>query len=232
MKKKSDFSRRGFLQSAFAGAAGLSAARTASAEETPPPPQQQQQGTPPKADYLRELDRANEVELPTDDNIEGPFYRPGAPFRSRFRKDEDQGDILVVSGTVVARNGRPLEGAIIDLWHASQLGAYDNEDPLHPPPNDEYRFRGRLKTNERGEYSFETIRPGNYKIGPVQYRAAHIHLKIACEGYKGITTQLFFKGDPHSRLDPWFKPSMVLDARREDDRYVATFKFVLAKGDA
>lgn len=74
------------------------------------------------------------LESATEDNIEGPFYRPGAPMRTTLFDPGEKGEVLRVSGTVVARNGRPLAEALIEVWQATAARRYDNDDPRHPPP--------------------------------------------------------------------------------------------------
>jgi protocatechuate 3,4-dioxygenase beta subunit len=206
-----------------AGATALSAGGSASAQGEPAKP------PPTYADYLKDAGRAQELEPVTDSNIEGPFYRPGAPFRTKLYQEGDNGDVVLISGTVVARNGRPIPGAVLDVWHTSSFGRYDNDDPEHPPAEDEFRFRARIRTDAQGRYQFETIRPGHYKITPTQYRTAHIHLKVQADGYQPLTTQFFFKGERYNKTDPWFKPSMVLDLKPDGEKFRAAFKIVMAK---
>jgi catechol 1,2-dioxygenase len=220
---KEKLSRRGFLKSAVAGTVAASAVEVAAASGAEPK-------TPPKySDYVALLDKGHEVEPATEDNIEGPFYRPGAPFRTKLYDDGEKGDVLVISGSVVARNGRPLAGALLEIWQASADGRYDNDDPDNPPAKNVFHLRGRLKTDEKGRYEFETVRPAPYSIGQGRYRPAHIHLKIHHEGHKSLTTQFYFKGDKYNKTDPWYKPSLVLDLKPDGKRSRATFKIVLAK---
>jgi catechol 1,2-dioxygenase len=222
-------SRRGFLKSAVAGTVAVSAVEAASATEVAPVPRAKDRPAPKYSDYVAHLDKGNEIEPATEDNIEGPFYRAGAPFRTKLYDDGEKGEVLVISGTVVARNGRPLAGALLEIWQASAEGRYDNDDPGHPPAKNEFRLRGRLKTNKEGRYEFETIRPAPYQIGPDRYRPAHIHVKVHQEGYKSLTTQFYFKGDKYNRTDPWYKPSLVLDLKPDGKRSRGTFKVVLAR---
>ena len=35
----------------------------------------------------------------------------------------------VVTGRVVHRANRPVEGAEVDIWHSSPIGLYENQDP-------------------------------------------------------------------------------------------------------
>src|SRR5262249_48919837 len=162
-----------------------------------------------------------------EDNIEGPFFREGAPFRTVLYDKGEKGDVLVISGTVVARNGRPLADAVLEVWQATADGRYDNDDPRKPPKKDEFRLRGRLKTDKEGKYQFETVRPAPYQIGPDQYRPAHIHIKVHCEGYQSLTTQLYFKGDKYNKVDPWYKKSLEIDPQPDGKKFAASFKFVL-----
>ncbi len=225
--KRRKVSRRGFLKTAIAGAAAASAAGTVAGSVAA---QAEQPKAPPKySDYLKDQDKGNETEAPTESNIEGPFYRPGAPFRTKLYEGEEKGDKLLITGTVVARNGRPVPGAVLEVWHTNAFGRYDNDDPDNPPANDQFHLRARIKADEKGKYQFETVRPGHYPITPTQFRTAHVHLKVHAEGYQSLTTQFFFKGEKYNKTDSWFKPSMVLDLKADGDRFVASFKIVLTR---
>lgn len=223
-----DETRRDFLRHTLTGT--VLATTTSAAAAGEPAPDVPPAPAPRYADYLAERDRAGETIPPTEDNIEGPFYRPGVPFRTRLHNPGEPGDLIIVSGTVVARNGRPIAGAVLDIWHANHMGQYDNGDPEHPPAANEYHLRGRLRTDEQGRFTFESIRPGHYRITPLEFRAAHIHFKVSAEGYQPLVSQFFFAGEPHNQADPWFKPSMVLQLQFDGERrYRANFRIVLAR---
>ncbi len=74
------------------------------------------------------------------------------------------------------------------------------------------------------EYSFSTVRPGDYQIAdsPPDFRCAHIHVKLSADGFKPLTTQLYFADDPYDKTDHWFDAKRVIAA---DGR----FDFVLEK---
>lgn len=218
-------SRRKFLTSALTAAA---AATTAGASLTRKPVENAR-----TADYGAYLvyEKPEETELPaTEKDIEGPFYREGAPFRDTLFEKGEKGEILVVSGTVVARNGRPLADAVLDLWQCNAEGRYDNDDPNSPPKKDQFVLRGRIKTNEKGEYRFTTIKPVPYGIGEGRFRPAHIHIKASKDGYAALTSQLYFKGDKHNKTDPWYKEARELDPKPDAKKVLqATFKVVLTR---
>src|SRR5262245_11125823 len=219
---KAKFSRRKFLDASLAvtGAAVLPVKAKA----------QEPAATANYSDYLVYL-RPGEDELDaTEKDIEGPYYREGAPFRSTLFEKGAKGERLVVSGTVVARNGRPLANAIVDVWQCNADGRYDNDDPKNPPKKDQFVLRGKVKTNDKGEYEFTTIKPVPYGIGQDQYRPAHIHMKASLEGYTLLTTQLYFKGDKYNKTDPWYKASREIDPKVDEKKVLrATFKVVLAR---
>src|SRR5262245_29490852 len=63
---------------------------------------------------------------PTEDNIEGPFFKPGAPRRTILAKPDAPGTRLRIVGRVLSASCAPLTGARLEVWHANDRGAYDN----------------------------------------------------------------------------------------------------------
>lgn len=159
--------------------------------------------------------------LETEDNILGPFYRAGAPFRTELATAAD-GELLQVYGTVSGRAGSclALPGALLDIWQADSSGAYDNTSP-------NFLFRGRLNTDSTGAYAFQTVLPGRYLNGNM-YRPRHIHLRVSAPGHVLLTTQLYFEGDPFLSSDPFVRPSLVVPLEQRDQMLHARFDIVLA----
>ncbi len=149
----------------------------------------------------RVVSAAPKCQPQTPADIEGPYYKPGAPNNSNLQGSV--GEVIVVSGSVRDKNCRLISGAILDIWHASHDGSYDQKGFAH---------RGKVATNQRGIYVFRTIKPGRYLNGNT-FRPAHIHVKLSKPGYQGLTTQLYFSADPYNKVDPWFKPELVLNVR-------------------
>jgi protocatechuate 3,4-dioxygenase beta subunit len=172
---------------------------------------------------MPKLLQEEELDL-TETNIEGPYYLPEAPFRTTIH--EGKGTAIVVSGVVKARNGRPIADALVDVWQADAEGTYHNEEGDDPKT---YRFRGRIQANDKGEYAFETIRPGRYKLTATKFRPAHIHLKASAKGYRLLTTQIYFTDDDLNKSDPYYRPSLAVALSKEGDKLRATFPVVLAR---
>lgn len=146
----------------------------------------------------------------------GPFYRANAP---RYAcgdcvvQDNAPGLPLFVSGTVRATDGTPLAGALVEVWQASPIGLYDNQDPSQPDRN----LRGCFHADDAGRYHFRTVRPAGYPVptdGPVgkllaaqqrhPYRPAHIHFIVAAPGYRTLVTQVFADDPPALESDVTF----------------------------
>lgn len=162
---------------------------------------------------------AGDCEL-TEANIEGPFYKEGAPSRMVLVDDGTPGTRLTVSGRVLAADGcTPLAGATVDVWQADSTGAYDTAG---------FELRGVLQTAADGSYQVLTIVPGRYLNGD-RYRPAHIHVKVSAAGHQLLTTQLYFAGDPYNEGDPFIRDSLIMTpSEDEDGSLAATFDFVLA----
>lgn len=154
----------------------------------------------------------------TADNIEGPFYKRGAPHRATLASPDDAGERLVLGGRVSSTTCAPIAGATLDIWHADARGGYDL---------DGFRFRGALTTDANGRWQLRSIVPGRYLNGR-RYRPAHVHVKLRAPGYAPLTTQLYFADDPYNDGDPFIVPSLVMAHARERDARVARFEFVLA----
>jgi len=152
---------------------------------------------------------------PTEDNILGPFYREGSPFRAKISPPIADGTVLLISGRVWGYDTRkPLRNAVIDVWHADKHGKYDVNYLVAPDQKVTYVNRARLITDENGYYEYETIHPGAYQLSPGIWRPNHIHYLVRHPEYKDLITQLFFTGDPHQETDRFIRNSLIIDLDR------------------
>jgi catechol 1,2-dioxygenase len=135
-------------------------------------------------------------ECETTNDILGPFYRPGAPVRSDLTWEGLEGARVTVKGRVLGADcTTPLDDAVVEIWHCNIQGEYDNDTEF-------YRQRGQWRTRKDGEYAFKTIFPGKYLNGRL-YRPSHIHFRVTAPGHAELISQIYFKGDPHIKQDPW-----------------------------
>jgi len=162
----------------------------------------------------------------TADNIEGPYYRPGAPMRSDLAEPGALGVPVVIRGSVASPDCAPIAGAELDVWQADADGGYDN-DGVDDPAGGAFILRGRMLTDAEGRYELRTIIPGHYLNG-AQFRPAHIHVTVRAPGFAPLTTQLYFEGDPYNDIDPFIIESLIMPLAEASDGKAARFDFVLA----
>ena len=166
----------------------------------------------------------------TEATVLGPFHREGAPEVPLMHNiaGDFPGDPALVYGKVTGVDGVPIPNAQLDVWEGNSDGFYDVQlEEL----NGEMALRGRLRTDNDGNYSFRTIKPVSYPVptdGPVgvmlektgrrPYRPAHIHFILSADGYNTLTTHIFSEGDPNLESDPVFgvKDSLVIDFIEEN----------------
>jgi len=104
---------------------------------------------------------------PTQPDMLGPFYEPGAPVRTSV------GSGYVLSGAALAAEEcKRIHNARIEFWLASPRGEYDDA------------HRATVLASERGEYRFESNVPVSYGGRP-----PHIHVRVTAPGYKELVTQ-------------------------------------------
>lgn len=155
---------------------------------------------------------------PTEPNTEGPFYRAGAPFRNQLYPDDEPGPGLLVWGRILAPDATPLGGALLDVWQADWDGEYDNTTA-------DYFGRGKQLANDEGVWHVWTVAPGYYPGRP-----RHLHIKASDKGYRALTSQLYFIGDPRTSGDPFFRPSLAMYWQPwEEGAFWAYYDIVLAR---
>lgn len=149
----------------------------------------------------------------------GPFWRADAPMLAlgdsiaRGQEANAPGKTLYVSGVVRNTAGVPLADAVVDVWQASPVGLYENQDDAQPDMN----LRGRFRTDAQGHYHFRTVRPAGYPVpvdGPCgdllraqlrhPFRPAHMHFMVSKPGYQVLVTQVFADDDERLHTDVTF----------------------------
>jgi catechol 1,2-dioxygenase len=178
----------------------------------------------------------------TEPDILGPFYRFGAPFQTQLAGPNEPGERLIISGKVYSSDCRSrLPNTLIEIWQANKAGAYDTDKPGNFTERGDFHLRAMMLTDQQGNYEFETIMPGTYPIPPnlpglEKYagltRPAHIHFRVSESLHVPLTTQLYFKEDPHIAKDPWAsrKPSMAIGLKQDGKFLRGNFDIVLARG--
>ena len=116
------------------------------------------------------------------------------------------GERTVVHGRVTDETGRPVPGALLEVWQANAGGRYRHvKDGYLAPLDPNFGGCGRCLTDETGYYLFRTVKPGAYPFRNYSnsWRMAHIHFSIFGAGLvQRLITQMYFEGDPLRDQDP------------------------------
>ena len=182
----------------------------------------------------------------TESTVLGPFYTDDSEDVANGDSiaSPGKGEVCLVLATVKDTKGRPIQGAKIDVWETDGYGKYDNEYEERDRPD----MRGRLTTDQNGEFNFKCVKPVSYAVptdGPVgklleklhrhAYRPAHIHFRIYVpeSNYDDLVTALYIRGDPYECSDAVFgvKKGLIIDLEKATDPSIADwlirYNFVL-----
>lgn len=176
----------------------------------------------------------------TESTVLGPFFVEGAPeleHGADIVKPGTPGAPCIVRCRVEDLQGRPIAGAIIDVWQAGGDGFYDVQKP------DGTNLRARFRSGPDGGFWFRCVKPESYPVphdGPVgkmlvatgrhPMRPGHLHFMIEAPGYEKLVTHLFVRGDKYLDSDAVFgvKRSLVADfAKNAEGTYTLAYDFVL-----
>ena len=167
----------------------------------------------------------------SESTVLGPFHvadAPELPMGANICLDH-KGEDMVISGRILDTDGKPIAGAVLDVWQANDEGFYDVQQQGIQP---DFNLRGVFRTGEDGRYWFRAVKPKYYPIpddGPVgqmlgalgrhPYRPAHLHYIIKAEGFETLVTHIFDPDDPYIRSDAVFgvKESLLADFRLTED---------------
>jgi catechol 1,2-dioxygenase len=168
------------------------------------------------------LNNGNKGKEETTANLLGPFWRAGSPRMANgasIVRSPTPGDPIFVTATIKDRDGNPVAGAEVDVWHTSGDGIYENQDAAQADMN----MRGKFVTDQQGRVSFRSIKPAGYPIpvnGPVgdllraqgrhNMRPAHIHFLVYKPGFKTQFSQVYSSDDPNLETDVQFGVTRAL----------------------
>lgn len=149
------------------------------------------------------------INLKTPRTIEGPLYVAGSPETLGYAELENEpnqgGERLYMSGQVLDEDGKPIENALVEVWHCNMNGMYSYFDSSQS----EFNLRRAIRTGADGKYEFKSFIPVGYScppggttdilmsaLGRHGSRPAHIHFFVTAPEYRKLTTQINIEGDP------------------------------------
>ena len=155
---------------------------------------------------------------------------------------EALGERIVVHGRVLDEDGRPVRGALIEVWQANAAGRYRHKvDGYDAPLDPNFSGGGRLLTDTDGRYFFKSHpnRQAHIPGAITSQRVApffSIHFSLFGAGILSrLVTQMYFPGDPLQPIDPIFnsipdeaaRQRLVsrLDMERSQSNYALAYEF-------
>ncbi len=156
------------------------------------------------------LARAAGAAVPTPPQTAGPFYPPPADrpgdtdwdlVKVAGKVREAGGEVMHLSGRVLDRDGRALEGVLMEIWQCDANGRYLHQGDQQRDARDPYfQGYGAVRTDAAGHYRFRTIRPV-----PYPGRAPHIHARLVRPDGSELITQIYLEGHPLNQRDFIFR---------------------------
>jgi protocatechuate 3,4-dioxygenase beta subunit len=186
----------------------------------------------------------------TPGTVMGPYYplsnKPAGAgsdlTRLSGRRGKARGPLLCLAGRLVDLSGRPIRGALVEIWQTNAAGRYSHPSDGNPAPLDpNFAGYGIARTGAHGEYCCLTVFPSGYPVVPDWQRAPHIHFLVTGRHDRHVT-QMWFPDHPLNGQDRLFMNMGTAErarliARLEPPwpakgtgRRVARFDIVLANG--
>ena len=149
-----------------------------------------------------QVNQKPENELKVGDGCEGceAVYESPVPFVKLLPTDtlpdfSETGPKMVISGIIYDINRKPAKDIVLYVYHTDQKGIYPRKGDEKGWGLRHGYLRGWVKTNEKGEYKFYTLRPASY---PNSNNPQHIHPTIKEPGKSEYWIDEFvFEDDPY-----------------------------------
>lgn len=137
----------------------------------------------------------------TPSQTEGPFYPDQALQDADFdllkngNVSYSGGQPAWVSGLVTDQTGKPVSGAVVEIWQCDHNGVYRHSRSSGNLPMAFQGF-GKVQVGADGRYRFRTIQPAAYPGRP-----PHIHYKVKLGKRELLTTQMYIAGETANDRD-------------------------------
>jgi len=169
----------------------------------------------------------------------GPYFALGLlregdkVFTNVLISGNTEGERIRIEGCVLDAEGRPIEDAMIEIWQANCHGRYNHPlDEQDKPLDPDFMGHGRASTDIKGNYRFETIKPGSVPGPDNSTQAPHINVIVFARGMLSHAfTRIYFEDEAANQDDPVLTSIAdpahrnTLVARREETEGVIIYRF-------
>jgi protocatechuate 3,4-dioxygenase alpha subunit len=133
----------------------------------------------------------------------GPYFAygltPGNKYawNDAFSNDlvtaDASGDRIRVTGQVFDGDGALVPDAMLEIWQADAQGRFADPQDKRALPNAAFKGFGRCGTSAKGEFVFDTIKPGSVPDPDGKPQAPHILLAVFARGMLlHLYTRIYF----------------------------------------
>ena len=194
--------------------------------------------------------------METAQSVLGPFWRKNHPTTENggsILRSDTPGPRMYAQMRFRDRSGQPVADAEIDIWHASPVGLYENQDESQA----DFNLRGKFRSDADGAIGFKSVKPVGYPIpadttvgdllkaqGRHCMRPAHVHVLAYKPGFKTLISQIYVDETELLQSDVQFGVTKALIGQLEKhsephpedgdvgDWYAFRHDFVLEPGEA
>jgi len=135
----------------------------------------------------------------------GPYFSIGLGWLNRgdLARGASGGERVTIRGRILDGEGQPVPDACLEIWQADADGKYAGpENSQENSPAQRFSGFGRIPTNDRGEFSFTTIKPGSVTGPDGRPQAPHLEISIFMRGLlRRLVTRLYFSNGPANAED-------------------------------
>jgi protocatechuate 3,4-dioxygenase alpha subunit len=123
------------------------------------------------------------------------------------------GERIRIEGCMFDGQGAPIDGILFEIWQADGQGRYAHpRDPRRP--NSSFKGFGRIESDLKGNFAFDTVKPGRVPGPNGVMQAPHLLVAIHMRGIlQHLFTRIYFSDEAANAEDPILK--LVPANRRE-----------------
>jgi protocatechuate 3,4-dioxygenase alpha subunit len=130
-------------------------------------------------------------------------YQWNDAFSSNLVTPDTSGDRIRVEGFVYDGDGAFVPDCMLEIWQADAQGRFADPQDNRALPNATFKGFGRCGTGAKGEFSFDTIKPGSVPDPDGKPQAPHILMAVFARGMLLQNyTRIYFDGEAANAVDP------------------------------
>jgi len=129
----------------------------------------------------------------------------GSDLGASMKTGPVQGPEITITGAIHDGMGMVMKDAMIEIWQADAAGLFNSPEETRGAADPNFTGWGRSPGDmETGEFTFETVKPGQVPWPDGRMQAPHISVWIVARGINlGLHTRLYFEDEAEANaVDP------------------------------